>query len=466
MARSSASRASENVFAPVVRFKASAIVLLVVAGILAWPAAAAFAAPSLFYVELPKDGQIYVFAIGERFASYERSGGREVGKPVIVRQGYGPNGETVTFDSEDAINLYNFKHDLPGEYFPAAVEEQPQTSFPKGKFSGQMFGDYYMYDEWHADQIGPVQPTTVEEQEGFWLRRIYLTYDLAFSEKLTTRFRLEANSNGRFAGGNLEPIVKDAYLKWNYAGGHAATLGIQPSLTFDWVEGLWGLRHVEKTPADLYRLDSSRDFGVSFSGPLAIDGLEYAAQYGDESGTGSEIDQFKIVRVEARYKRTSGIALEVLYSRAQRPNDENRTTAQGFAGYHNEVIRLGAQYLWQERELFAPGPADQEIDIWSGFVAWDVLPKKATLFARVDLVEGDLDGVETGLPGAATIDYLLISPDSPFTTWIAGGEWYLLPSIRVGVNVEVVKYDHDPDPVHFPGQDETRIYRLTYFWTF
>lgn len=172
------------------------------------------------------------------------------------------------------------------------------------------------------------------------------------------------------------------------------------------------------------------------------------------------------MRFEARYERAPGIALEVLYSRAQRPGDEDRTTAQGFAGYRNEVIRLGAQYLWQERELIAPGPADQEIDIWSGFVVWDVLPKKADLFARVDLVEGDLDGVETGLPGAATIDYLLLSPDSPFTTWIVGGEWYILPSIRMGANVELVKYDHDPDPVNFPGQDETRLYRLTFFWTF
>ena len=95
--------------------------------------------------------------------------------------------------------------------------------------------------------------------------------------------------------------------------------------------------------------------------------------------------------------------------------------------------------------------ADQIIDIWSGFVVWDVLPKKADLFARVDNVGGDLDGVETGLPGADTIDYLLLSPNSPFTTWTIGGEWYLTPSIRVGPNAELVNYENDPDPVNFPG---------------
>jgi hypothetical protein len=420
----------------------------------------------MFYIEVPKESRIYVFAIGQRYDSFQKSGGTEVGEPVITRPGYGPNGETVLFDSEDAVNLYNFKHDLPGEYFPPKPEEKPKASFPSGKFSGLMFGDYYWYDQWHADQIGPTEPTTVEGQQGFWFRRIYFTYDLAFSEKLTTRFRLEANSNGRFAGGNLDPYVKDAFLKWTYAGRHQFTLGIQPSLTFDWLEIYWGLRHIEKTPADLYKIDSSRDFGITFSGPFAIDGLKYAVQYGNESGTGSEPGGTRILRFEGRYERNPGIALEAFYSNSQEPDDQDRTTAQGFAGYRNKVVRLGAQYLRQERESAGPGVAAQGIDIWSGFVVWDVRPEKFDLFARMDSVEGDLDGDETGLPGAATIDYLLLSPDAPFTTWIVGGEWYLTPSVRLGPNVELVKYDHDPDPVDFPGQDETRLYRFTFFWTF
>ena len=32
----------------------------------------------------------------------------------ITREGYGPLGQTVVFDSEDAINLYNFKHGPTG----------------------------------------------------------------------------------------------------------------------------------------------------------------------------------------------------------------------------------------------------------------------------------------------------------------------------------------------------------------
>jgi len=414
----------------------------------------------MFYIEVPKDGHIYVFAIGQRYDSFRKSGGTEAGTPVITRPGYGPQRETVVFDSEDAINLYNFKHNLPGEYFP------PRASYPSGKFSGLMFGDYYDYDKWHADQISPTDPTSVEGQDGLWFRRIFLGYDAGLSEKFATRFRIEANSNGHFAGGNLVPFVKDAFLKWTYKGEHAATLGIEPTLTFEWLDTFWGLRHVEKSPADLYKIDSSRDFGIEFTGPVGIEGLRYGAQFGNESGSGSEVDERRIVRVEGRYERNPGIALEAFFSRGQEPGNHHRTTAQGFAGYRIGDLRLGGQYVWQERESTTPGVADQSVTIESGFVVWDVRPKKADVFARVDRVGGELGGVDTGLPDAGSVDYLLLSPNSPFTTWIIGGEWYLTSSVRVGPNVELVNYEHDPDPVNLPGRDETRLYRLTFFWTF
>ena len=165
----------------------------------------------------------------------------------------------------------------------ATSADKPQ--FPFGKFSGLMFGDYYWYYRWHQDEISSSNPTAVQGQQGLWFRRLYLTYDWSYNERLTTRLRLEANSDGQFEGGNLEPYVKDAYLKWTYRGRQQLTLGLQPSLTFDWLEGFWGLRHVEKTPADLYRIDSSRDFGVTVSRTRGQwTGFSYAVQFGNDSG--------------------------------------------------------------------------------------------------------------------------------------------------------------------------------------
>jgi hypothetical protein len=430
----------------------------------------AFAAGSwaqgMFYQEVEKNGRIYVFANGQRFEAFEKSGGAEVGV-AITRLGFGPKGETVVFDSEDAINFYNFKHDKPGEVFAKPKPPAPPSAFPSGKFSGLMFGDYYYYDKWHQDTISTANPNSVQNQQGFWMRRMYFTYDLAFSEKFTTRFRLEANSNGQFTSpGNITPFVKDAYLKWTFTGKQQITLGIQPTLTFDWIEGWWGLRHVEKTPADLYRIDSSRDFGLTVSGPLSVKGLSYAGQVADDSGNGSEADKYKTVRFEGRFDRNPGIGVDAVYTYGKRPSGQDRQTFSGFAGYRNKAFRASALYLWQERKSGTAVP-DQKIDIWSAFGIWEFGPKKGNLYFRWDKVKGERGGVDTGLPGADGIDYWLLSTAQPFKAYIVGGEWYLLhPSIRIGPNLELAKYDNNPNPSKFPGRDQDRIFRLTFFWSF
>jgi hypothetical protein len=71
--------------------------------------------PPLFYREVEKDGRLHVFALSRELELWERSG--EVGR-AIVRMGQGPNGETVVFDSEDAITLFNLRHGRPKETFP------------------------------------------------------------------------------------------------------------------------------------------------------------------------------------------------------------------------------------------------------------------------------------------------------------------------------------------------------------
>jgi hypothetical protein len=425
--------------------------------------AAAAGAQTFFYSEVPKDGRIYVFALSSRYDAFVKSDGAESG-PVIERRGYGPSGETVVFDSESAINLYNFKHDLPGEHFQKP-EELPASKFPFGRISGLMFGDYYWYYERHQDGVSSTDTTAVKGQHGLWFRRLYFTYDFAYSEKLSARFRLEANSNGDFGGGDIIPYVKDASVKWAYKGRQQLTLGIHPTLTFDWLDGFWGLRHIEKSPADLYRLDSSRDFGFTFDGPSPLEGLNYGVQLGNESGSGSETREGKILRLEARYQR-SAIALEGFYSFARGPTGDHRRTRQGFAGFKNDTVRVGGQYLWQERLSGDETLPDQTISVWSGFVVWDVVAKKADLFVRADSVTGDLGGTETGLPGAEDIDYLILSSQSPFLMWVVGGEWYLHPSVRLSPNLELVRYASDPDPTQLPGRHRDSILRLTFFWTF
>jgi hypothetical protein len=421
-------------------------------------------AQTFFYKEIAKEGRIYVFSTWSRYDAFVRTDGVEAGR-VIERPGYGPNGETVVFDSELAINLYNEKHGLPGED-SSKTGAEPEAKTPRGKISGLMFGDYYWYYDRHQDQISSTDPTVIKGQHGLWFRRIYLTYDYSFSDRLSTRLRLEMNSDGDFSGEDLVPYAKDAYLQWTYTRQQQLTLGIHPTLTFDWLDGFWGLRHIEKTPVDLYRLDSSRDFGVSFKGPTRLGGLSYAAQFGNESGSGSETAEGKILRFESRYERNPGLALEGLYSYGTRPAGERRETAQGVAGFRNKLGRIGAHYVWHGRTPGDAGGPDQSVAVWSGFAVWDIRPKKATLFVRADRVNGKLGEVETGLPRAEEIDYWILSSQSPFTMWIVGGEWYLNPAVRLSPNLEVVRYSNDPDPVNYPGRRQDAMLRLTFYWTF
>lgn len=424
--------------------------------------ASAQTATFVYYREVVRDGRIEVYASPD-YEAFTNLGEAST-TTRIERPGYGPNGETVVFFGRNALSLYNIKHGLPNE--PLQPGEQPKPAYPSGKFSGLMFGDYYYYYDRHQDGISSDDPTQVEGAQGLWFRRIYFTYDYKYSEKLAMRFRLEMNSNGQFAGGDITPYVKDAYLRWAFAGTQELTLGIQPSLTFDWLDAFWGLRHIEKTPADLYRLDSSRDFGVTVDGPMLVDGLSYAVQFGNESGSGSESQEGKILRVEGRYEKAPGLAAEGFYSFATRPDDQHHHTAQGIAGVRSDTFRVAGQYLWQRRKSGEPGVPDQDITVWSGFGVWEFRPKKSNIFLRADDVRGQLGGRDTGLPGAEGIDYLLLSSRSPFTTWIFGTEWFIHPAVRLGPNFEIVRYSDDPDPVNNPGRRQDAVFRLTFFWTF
>jgi len=66
-------------------------------------------AQGFFYKEEVKDGRIYVFNLGAEYERWAATG--ETGR-AITRLNYGPAGETVVFDSEEAIDLYNFKHGI------------------------------------------------------------------------------------------------------------------------------------------------------------------------------------------------------------------------------------------------------------------------------------------------------------------------------------------------------------------
>ena len=78
--------------------------------LLAAPAAVAQVA-GLYYQEVEKEGRIYVFNTPERYNAWSESG--EIGTAITLI-GRGANGETLVAENETALDLYLFKHNLPG----------------------------------------------------------------------------------------------------------------------------------------------------------------------------------------------------------------------------------------------------------------------------------------------------------------------------------------------------------------
>lgn len=425
---------------------------------LALSASAPASAQGFYYKEVVKGDRIYVFNHAEEADRFEKSG--EMGRS-ITRLGAGPNGETIVGDSERALQLYFFKHGLSE---PVPEPPPPPPPAPPWKISGLVFGDYYAVASTHLENATP----SWKDQHGFWIRRAYFTFDYNLNSKLTTRFRLEANSNGKLAGGSLTPYVKDANIRWNYYGKQVAYLGIAPSASINWLESFWGLRHIERTPIDFYRLDGSRDFVVSFEGPALFNGFSYVAQYGNNSGQSSEMDKYKAYRLEGRYDINPGIALEGFWGKYEQPSGRDQYMYQAFGGYRAKPGRAGVQYVHKTIKS-GSAAADTEIDLASAFGVLDLSPRKAprtSFFGRIDWVKGNNNKtLDTGVPGVDGIDYMPISNQHDFTFLVAGAEFYLHPSFRISPNVEVVSYGDGPF-VNGSAIKNDVMWRATFFWSF
>lgn len=400
----------------------------------------------LYYREMPKDGKIFVFNSASQFDAFQK--GTLPPKP-IERLGWGAKGETVVFDSVDALNLFAFKYEKSPEgpsvsAAPTPAKPVDKPWYDKVKVSGYLFGDAYAVAQHHDGAI--------EGQNGFWLRRGYLTFDFAVADPWTARFRLEANSPGDFkTSATLVPFVKDAYLARK---GKKADLfiGIQPSPTWEFTESFWGYRSVEKVPLDLYRMGSSRDFGLGFKGKVS-DKISYHAVLGNGAGVGSETNEGKKAMLAVAFQPTKQLVVEVYGDLEARPLSTDRTTYQIFAGWKATKSRYGLQYASQDRQATS-GP-DQTLSVGSIFGVWD-LSAKVSLLGRVDR---SFDPN----PEADKIPYLVLAKNMEFDFAVVGVDYKVNKKISIIPNVEYVAY-RDTNGVSAPENNLTA--RVTLYFQF
>ena len=97
-------------------------------------------AQGMFYKEITRDGRIYVFNIEKNALAFEKGGEMGVG---LTRPAAGPNGETVVADSEQALDLFFFKHGI-AQVVPRPEPTVQKVEWRDGKTRFTLGKNFYM----------------------------------------------------------------------------------------------------------------------------------------------------------------------------------------------------------------------------------------------------------------------------------------------------------------------------------
>lgn len=293
----------------------------------------------------------------------------------------------------------------------------------EGKISGLMFGDYYYALKNHD--------AAVKNNNGFWFRRIYLTYDNTLTDKIAMRFRLEMNSPGDFkTSTTLIPFVKDAYLTTKI-GKHTLMLGLIGTPLYDNLDEYWGYRPMEKTPIDLFKFGNSREFGLGLKGPLdAGSKLTYTVVVGNGAGTKSETDHGKAIYGRLNFQPTPALFLELYADYTNTGNDSSVNILQAFAGVKGNWGRSGLNFGYRHAKQGETGSDMKFVSLFGVFK----LSPKLDVVARYDRML-DVN------PNGSKIEYIPMASNAKANVLLAGLGWSLSDSVKVIPNLKYVFYD-------------------------
>ena len=182
------------------------------------PQAAVGQIMGLYYQEVEKDGRVYVFNTPEKYDLWQQTGDMGVAITLI---GQGANGETLVAENETAIDLYNFKHNLPAyarptpkpAAIPFDVSWKDGKTTIKSKSAELNLSNRIQvrYTSEDLDQASSSQP----ERDSFRVRRMKTKLDgWAYTKDLT--YELQIN----FA--DSANVLEDANVNYDFTKGQKA----------------------------------------------------------------------------------------------------------------------------------------------------------------------------------------------------------------------------------------------------
>ncbi|MBI2838426.1 MAG: hypothetical protein HYX75_08935 [Acidobacteria bacterium] len=203
-------------------------------------------AQGAFYQEEVRDGRIYVFNNMVSYDNWRKSG--EMGV-AITRLGAGPAGETIIFDTEEAIHLYNFRHNLQGEVMIKPAEKKPVmvVSWKDGKtkfetdsagieISNRIQFRYTYTDPEVGDPLGAFRIRRAKTKFEGWFFNKKLTGELQLNWPDTANPLEDANLNVDFRG-NKSIMIKAGQFKVPFGRQELTSSGSQEFVDRSLVSG-------------------------------------------------------------------------------------------------------------------------------------------------------------------------------------------------------------------------------------
>lgn len=308
-------------------------------------------------------------------------------------------------------------------------------------WQGYMFGDlYYVADHHNPD---------IKNANGFWFRRIYSTWNFKLSDSIKGRLRLEMADIGDFSSKvKMTPFVKDAYLQAKI-GGQTLIAGISVSPTIGGIESLWGYRHLEKTPLDLYKFGNSREFGIALKGGETT---YYHIMFANGNANLSESNKGKKFLGRFGFRPIEGVVLEVYADHEWEIKEGKKySVLQGLIGYEGKWGRTG--FLYANRH-YKNGDIEKDYGVFSGFVLVKA-SDNIDVIARFDKLFNE--------PITKTISYIPFSTEAIASFLITAVSFQVSDNVWLVPNVKYAFYD-DTDLGKKPEND---IYlNITFWWKF
>ena len=249
------------------------LVGIALAGALLLAGAAQAQVNLLWYKEVAKDGRIYVFNDPNKFKAFEASG--EMGVS-LTRLNYGPNGETVVFDNEPALDLYNFKHGKEAEVRAYTPPKAPAPGLPTSlkvgdgelKFGLLLQGWYAMDDS--APSTGSSWLGNTTGYNTFRIRRA----EIKLNGKITPAWGFEvmldpSKSISPQTSGTDGKILQDLAITYVGLKGHEFALGQKKiALTEEGVRSSSELDFAERAQVTR-NLSDRRETGLFYKGEFS-----------------------------------------------------------------------------------------------------------------------------------------------------------------------------------------------------